>query len=419
MTTQIQNHPVVLEANPASTGSLSAGPIVEAGAAFMRLAGLDGAPQSSASAIASDRASTRTAHGKPEHFDVIVIGGGQAGLAVGHYLKQHDARFLILDANERVGDAWRKRWDSLCLFSPAWGSSLDGLRFPGPPNALPTKDQMADYLESYAAHFQLPVRNGTRVETLTRNARGFVVKTPGGTLEANKVIIAMASYQQPRMPDFARQLPADVVQMHSSAYKNPAQLRPGRVVVVGAGNSGIEIARDLCAAHEVVLAAPKVPEIPVPMTNWIGTRLFSRLLLRLVFHYLLTIRTPMGRKARPKMSHGATPLIRTKRADLVRAGARFAERVTGVRDGKLLTQDGQALEAQNVIWSTGFDASQSFIKLPIFDDQGQPMHEAGVVTREPGLYFVGLPFMYSASSSMIHGVSRDAKRIAATVMARA
>jgi len=405
MTTQIQNRLAP-----------STGTIVEAGTAFMRLAGLDGALPSSASASASGVATARTT---PERLDVIVIGGGQAGLAVGHYLKEHDANVLILDANERVGDAWRKRWDSLRLFSPAWGSSLDGLRFPGPPNALPTKDQMADYLESYAAHFELPIRNRTRVESLTRNARGFVLKTSGGILEANKVIIAMASYQQPRMPDFARELGPDVVQMHSKDYKNPGQLQPGRVVIVGGGNSGAEIARDLCATHEVVLAARKVPEVPVPTTNWIGTRLFARILLRLVFHYLLTIRTPMGRKARPKLMHGATPLIRTKRPDLARAGARFAERVTGVHDGRLLTRDGQALEAQNVIWCTGFDASQSFIKLPIFDDQGEPMHEAGVVTNEPGLYFVGLPFMYSMSSSMIHGVSRDAKRIAGVVMARA
>lgn len=419
MTTQAQHRLAQLDSQTSNPGRAPAATtLVEAGAAFMRLAGLDGAPASGAAASArSDGRSHATA--EPERFGVIVIGGGQAGLSVGYHLKQQGVPFVILDASERIGDAWRTRWDSLRLFSPNWANGLDGLPFPGPRNALPTKDQMADYLESYAAHFELPVRTGTRVTSLTRNARGFVVQTSGGTLQADQVIIAMASYQRPRTPDFARDLGPEVVQMHSSAYRNPAQLRPGSVVIVGGGNSGVEIAHELCATHPVVLAAPKVGEAPVRMHTWLGTRLFSRILLRLVFHRLLTIRTPMGRKARPRMMHRATPLIRTNRDDLTRAGAQLAARVVGVRDGRLLTQDGQLLDAQNVIWSTGYDASQSFIQLPIFDEHGEPMHEAGVVTGEPGLYFVGLPFLYSMSSSMIHGVGRDAKRIAGVVKVHA
>jgi putative flavoprotein involved in K+ transport len=413
MTTQTQK----LDSNlPTAARAPAANTLVEAGAAFLRFAGLDGVAEPPSAAEASGARSL--AGQTPERFEVIVIGGGQAGLSVGYHLRQRGVRFVILDASERVGDAWRKRWDSLRLFSPAWASSLDGLPFPGPRNALPTKDEMADYLEGYAAHFELPVRTQTRVESLTRGATGFVVRTDRATLEADQVIIAMASYQKARTPAFARDLRPDIVQLHSSAYKNPAQLRPGRVAIVGGGNSGAEIAKELCVTHEVVLAAPEVGEAPVRMDSWLGTRVFSRFLLRLVFHYLLTIRTPMGRKARPKMMHAATPLIRVKRADLTRAGAQLAERVTGVRDSRLLTQDGQALDVQNVIWCTGFDATQSFIKLPIFDDRGDPRHEAGVVTSEPGLYFVGLPFLYSMSSSMIHGVGRDAKRIAGMVEAR-
>jgi putative flavoprotein involved in K+ transport len=406
MTTQNPNHLAARTTHTATaSGTPDASTIVEAGAAFMRFAGLDGAR-------------TRTT-AKQERFDVIVIGGGQAGLSVGYHLKQRGVRFVIIDASERIGDAWRKRWDSLSLFSPAWASELDGLRFPGPRHALPTKDQMADYLEGYAAHFQLPVRSSTRVESLTRNASGFVVQTSAGTLEADQVIIAMASYQQPRTPEFARELRSDIVQLHSTAYKNPGQLRPGSVAIVGAGNSGAEIARELCATHRVVLAAPNVGEVPFRMNTWFGTHVFARFLLRFMFHYVLSIRTPMGRKARPKMMHRATPLIRVMRRHLVNAGAKLAERVSGVRDGLPVTQDGQRLDVQNVIWCTGFDASRSFIKLPIFDDSGEPMHEAGVVTKEPGMYFVGLPFMYSASSAMIHGVGRDAKRIAGVVKARA
>lgn len=357
---------------------------------------------------------------KPERFEVIVIGGGQAGLSVGYHLKQRGMRFVILDASERVGDAWRKRWDSLRLFSPAWASCLDGLKFPGPSHAMPTKDQMADYLENYAKHFELPVRSSTYVHSVTRNANGFVVQTKDATLEADQVIVAMASYQKPRTPSFARELSSDVVQMHSASYKNPAQLRPGRVVVVGGANSGADIALELAATHQVVLAAPDVGEAPVRVDSWFGAQVFSRIFLRVVFHHVLSIRTPIGRKKRPAMMHQATPRVRVKRVDLQRAGVQWVGRVTSVSDGrKLVTQDGQVFEAENVIWSTGFDANQSFIKLPIFDEHGDPKHEAGVVTSEPGLYFVGLPFLYAMSSSMIHGVGRDAKRVVGVAAARA
>lgn len=364
---------------------------VEVGETFMRLAGRRAAS---------------------ERFDVIVIGGGQAGLSVGYHLKQQGVRFVILDASERVGDAWRKRWDSLRLFTPAWLDSLDGLPFPGPRDAMPTKDQMADYLEAYAAHFELPVRTKMRVERLTRNETGLVVQAGGVELTADQVIIAMASYQHKRTPAFARELRADVVQMHSSEYKNPGQLRPGSVAIIGGGNSGAEIARELSTTHRVIMSGPQVGEVPVRMDSWFGRMVFVRFLMRVVFHHLLTIRTPFGRKARPKMMHKATPLIRVKTADLAHAGVERTGRVASVCDGLAVTDEGRTLDVQNVIWCTGYAPSTSFVELPIFDESNEPMHEAGVVTREPGLYFVGLPFLYSMSSSMIHGVGRDARRIA-------
>jgi putative flavoprotein involved in K+ transport len=350
-----------------------------------------------------------------ETLDVIVIGGGQAGLSVGYHLKQRGVRFVILDASERIGDAWRKRWDSLRLFSPAWLSGLDGLRFPGPPGAFPTKDEMGDYLEAYAAHFRLPVRTGMRVDRLARSGAGFVVQAGGLELRADQVIVAMASYQQGRLPAFASELRSDIVQMHSTDYRSPAQLRPGRVAIVGGGNSGAEIAREVCRTHEVVLAGREVGAVPFRIGSLLGRTLLVGLLMRLVFHRVLTIRTPMGRKARPKMMHAATPLIRVKIAELARAGVQCAGRIAGVRDGLPVTEDGRALDVANVIWCTGFAPRASWIDLPIFDDAGEPAHEAGVVTREPGLYFVGLPFMYSMSSAMIHGVGRDARRIAGLV----
>lgn len=352
-------------------------------------------------------------------FDVIVIGGGQAGLSVGYHLKRRGLRFAILDASERVGDAWRKRWDSLKLFSPAWLDSLDGMPFPLPRNAFPTKDQMADYLEAYAKRFELPVRSGTKVERLSRHGEQFVLETNHGELRARRVVIAMASFQRKKLPPFASELKPDIVQLHSSEYKNPGQLREGSVLVVGCGNSGAEIAHELSRTHKVLMTAKKNDEVPFDGESFFGRWLFIGLLMRVVFHRVLTIRTPMGRKARPALMTKATPLIRTRASNLARDGVeRMGTRITGVRDGLPVTDDGRVLDVKNVVWCTGFESGQSWIDLPIFDAEGLPEHEAGVVGKAPGLYFVGLPFLYSMSSAMVHGVGRDAARICDAIAAQ-
>jgi putative flavoprotein involved in K+ transport len=348
----------------------------------------------------------------PERFDVIVVGGGQAGLSVGYYLARRGLKFVILDAHERVGDAWRKRWDSLRLFTPARFDALVGMPFPAPADSFPTHDEMADYLEAYAKRFQLPVRNRTRVESLTKRNGRYLVRAGGRELEADQVVIAMANYQKPRTPELATSLSSDIVQLHSSDYKNPEQLRQGPVLLAGAGNSGAEIAIELRnQGHDVWLSGRPTGEAPFRLTSFWGRWVGARLLLRFVFHRLLTIKTPMGKKARPKILSGGTPLIRTRKSDLLAAGVRWVGRVVGVKGGRPVLEDGQAVDVANVIWCTGFYQGFSWIDLPIFDDSGAPQHEGGVVTGQPGLYFVGLNFLYSMSSSMIHGVGRDAARI--------
>lgn len=357
-------------------------------------------------------------HTAAPRFDVIVIGGGQAGLSVGYHLKQRGVRFVIVDGSERIGDAWRKRWDSLKLFSPAWLDGLDGLPFPLPRNECPTKDQMADYLEAYAKRFELPVQLRTQVERLSRKDGLFSVQTNRGELIAKQVVIAMASFQRKKLPVFAAELKSDIAQLHSSEYKNAAQLREGSVLVVGCGNSGAEIAHELASSHEVVMTAKKNDEVPFDGRSFLGRWVFLGLLMRVVFHRVLTIRTPMGRKARPKLMVTATPLIRTRASDLARDGVeRAGTRITGARDGLPVTDEGRVLDVQNIIWCTGFESGQSWIDLPIFGADGQPRHEAGVVNEAPGLYFVGLPFLYSMSSAMVHGVGRDAARISDLIAA--
>jgi putative flavoprotein involved in K+ transport len=353
--------------------------------------------------------------------DVIVIGGGQAGLSVGYHLAKRGLRFLILDAHPRIGDVWRRRWDTLRLFTPARFDGLDGMPFPGPRNAFPTKDQMADYLEAYAARFELPVLTGVRVTRLSRvdgRVDGpFVVEAGERRFEAAQVVVAMASYQRPRVPTFASELSPNIVQLHSLDYKSSAQLRDGGVLLVGAGNSGAEIAMDVAARHRVWMSGRHPGHVPFRIDSLFAKLILVRFIFRVVFHRILTVKTPPGRKARLK--HAGAPLIRQKPKQLAAAGITRVPRTVGVRGGQPLLEDGRTLDVANVIWCSGFDAGLSWIDLPIFGDAGEPRHESGIVGEVPGLYFVGLHFLHAFSSSMIHGVGRDAARISDAVAARA
>jgi putative flavoprotein involved in K+ transport len=348
-----------------------------------------------------------------EHVHTVVIGGGQAGLSVGYHLATRGVEFIILDANHRIGDVWRRRWDSLRLFTPAQHAGLDGLPFPAPPFSFPSKDAMADYLESYARRFALPVRLGVRVERLSRAGRRFLVVAGASRIEADHVVVAMARYQRPRVPSFAADLAPTIAQLHSFDYRNPAQLRPGPVLVVGAGNSGAEIAMEAAATrHTTWLAGPSTGHVPIAIDGPAARLGMTRLMLRVVFHRVLSIATPIGRRLRPKLLRRAAPLIRLKPRDFVAAGVTRAPRVVGVEGGRPILEDGRILDVGTVVWCTGFDPGFSWIDLPIFGADGEPRHDAGVAIGEPGLYFVGLHFLYALSSDMIHGVGRDAARIA-------
>ena len=353
-----------------------------------------------------------------ERVEVAIIGGGQAGLSVGYQLKQLGVPFVILDAQRRVGDAWRARWDSLRLFTARRFSSLAGMPMPGDQFGFPTKDEMADYLETYARHFELPVRSGVRVDRLSRLGDRFIVVAGRHRIEASNVVVAMGSYQRPRRPSFAGELRSTIVQLHSFEYRNLSQLHPGDVLVVGAGNSGAEIAIETVARHRTWMAGRETGHVPFRVDGLAARLGLSRLVLRVIFHRVLSIATPIGRRLRPRMLHRAAPLIRTKGKDLTAAGVLRVPRVAGVRNGLPLLEDGRVLDVANVVWCTGFDAAFSWIDLPVFGTDGLPQHEAGVVASEPGLFFVGLPFLYAFSSEMIHGVGRDAARIADAVAAR-
>ena len=326
-------------------------------------------------------------------------------------------KFLILDAHARVGDAWRQRWDSLRLFTPAKYDGLDGMPFPAPPRYFPTKDEMADYLEVYARHFLLPVRNGVRVDGVSKDGERYVVTSGAQRFVAREVVVAMADYQKPKLPAFAGELSSSIVQLHSSAYKRPAQLRPGTVLLVGAGNSGAEIAMELReAGHPVIVSGPDVGSVPGWFQSTFGQVVVAPVLFRGIFHRLLSEATPVGRKVKAK-GHRATPLIRTLPKHLAAAGVERVGRVRRVQDGKPVLEDGKVLDVQNVIWSTGFHAGFSWVNVPVFDEQGNPRQKRGV-SESPGLYFVGLTFLYAMSSSMIYGVGRDAQYVAEHIVER-
>ena len=354
----------------------------------------------------------------PERVETIVIGGGQAGLSVGYHLARRGLPFLILEANPRIGDSWRGRWDSLRLFTPARFDGLAGMPFPAPPNSFPTKDEMADYLASYAERFKLPVRTGVRVDRLSRRGDAFIVTAGDRVFEAKQVVVAMADFQSSRIPAFASDLDPAIVQLHSSAYQNPSQLRDGGVLIAGAGNSGAEIAMEVARTHPTWVAGRDTGHVPFRIDSIVAQAFLAPVLFRVVFHRVLTVKTPMGRKARPKLVGKGGPLIRVKPDDLARVGVQRVPRVVGAQNGLPVLEGGQTLDVTNVIWCTGFSPGFSWIDLPVLAESGGPVHEAGVVAREPGLYFVGLHFLFSFSSTMIHGVGRDADRIAAAIAAR-
>lgn len=353
-----------------------------------------------------------------ERFDVIVIGAGQAGLSTGYSLSKTGLSFVILDANERIGDSWRNRWDSLHLFTPAKFNGLPGLRFPSSPNYFPSKDEMGDYLENYAEHFNLPIRTGIKVTGLAKEGDLFCVTSKDQMFYAENIVVAMSNFQNPKVPEFAGSLDSNIIQFHSLDYREPSQFQKGGVLVVGAGNSGAEIALEASrSGHMVWLSGRDTGHVPFKIDGMLGRLILIRLVLRVLFHRILTTNTPIGRKARPKLLSSGGMLIRIKPKEFKYAGIKRVPRVTGVDRGLPLLEDGQVPDVKNVVWCTGFYPSFSWIDIPVFRDM-EPMHDRGIVTKEPGLYFTGLHFLYSFSSTMIHGAARDAEYIVKSIMRR-
>jgi putative flavoprotein involved in K+ transport len=347
---------------------------------------------------------------KAQHIETLIIGAGQAGLSTGYQLQRRGRPFLIVDGNQRIGDNWRQQWDTLRLYTPAKYDGLPGLPFPAARWHCPGKDKVGDYLERYALHFDLPVRTNTRVEQLqARPDGGYVASVAGEAISCDNVVVATGSFgRTPNVPEFAGELDPAIRQLHSMEYRNPEQLADGTVLVVGAANSGTDIALEAVKTHRTLLAGRHPGQVPVDIDSATG-RLFTPLVMFL-FKYVFTRARSVGRKAIANAEQNGLPLTRNKLAHLDAAGITRLGRIAGVRDGLPVTADGDVLEdVTTVVWCTGSVPDHSWIDLPVCSDDGRPRHVRGVSPDEPGLLFLGLDFQYAIASSTIQGVDRDAR----------
>jgi len=335
-------------------------------------------------------------------LDVIVIGGGQSGLAAGYFLQQEGLSFRILDAGLRTGDSWRSRYDSLVLFTPAKRDALPGLAFPGEPEHYPTRDEVAEYLEAYVKAFNLPVEYASPALRVQATPSGFETTTPQGHWTARAVIVATGPFQSPFLPALAQKLTPEVIQLHTSAYRNPTDLPPGRVLVVGSGNSGAQIAKELSHTHQVTVAQGR-PQPALPQRLF-GRDIFDVLSCLGLLKVDVTSRLGQFLKRRD-------PVIGTDLRALCRAGQlQLAQRIVDTAGRALITQDGHRLEAGAVVWATGFRPNYSWLDVDVLDDRGYPL-QVGGLTAVPRMLFLGLPWQRTRGSALLGGVGQDAQRL--------
>ena len=336
------------------------------------------------------------------HYDTIVIGAGQAGLAAGYFLKRAGTRFLIVDGADAAGDSWMRRWDSLRLFTTARYNGLPGMRFPGRADALPARDDVARYLQRYASHFQLPMAFGSRVQSLEYEGGRFVVDSGGVRLTSDSVIVATGAYHKPFVPAFAGRLAAGILQLHSSEYRNPEQLGEGEALVVGAGNSGAQIAIELAASRRLWLSGRDTGSIPrrilgVDVYRWLWPTLMRP-----------TVNSRLGRRLMNGRLFAGDPLVGIAATDLALPTLSRVGRTVDAVDGLPVIEGHGGLDVSAVIWCTGFRPAFDWIRLPVFERNGYPRHQRGLVPEAPGLAFLGLRYQHRMSSALLGGVGEDA-----------
>ena len=339
-------------------------------------------------------------NGSARRFEVVVIGGGQAGLAMGYYLRQQARRFVIFERGDSIAPAWRERWDSLTLFTPRRYSALPGLPFSGDPDGYPTRDEVISYLDRYAETFELPIELNSEVRDVSREPDRFVIEVDGRTVTADQVVIATGPFQTPFVPKLAGKLEPKVWQTHSTGYRRPGDVPEGTVLVVGGGNTGFQIAKELSATHKVVLSVGSKQK-PLPQ-RIAGRDLFWWLTKT---HLLsTTVESRLGNK----LQHRDTLIGSNPRELKRRYGVELKPRATDASGRTISFEDGHELEVEAVIWATGYRPDYSWIDLPILTESGRLRHRRGV-TDVPGLSFLGLTWQWTRGSALIGWVKDDAE----------
>lgn len=346
------------------------------------------------------------------HEDTIIIGAGQAGLATAYFLQQLKVNFLILDASEQVGETWNNRWDSLKLFTPAQYNGLPGFPFPAKSGTFPTKTEMAAYLMKYAEKYSFPIQLRTSVTSIRQTSSGYEIHTGAETFECDNLVIATGGHPKPKKPDLSGSLSSAIFNIHSSQYKNPGSLPPGRVLVVGVGTSGVQIAIDLAKTHKVFLSGKPTFHIPDFIFRYFGRPYWW------FINNILTIKTPMGRKARKGILTGGAPLINVSMKDVHAAGIEQLPRLTGVENGQPKFEDGRVVKVDSIIWATGFKPDFKWIEIVQVEESGWPKTNRGISNNCDGLYFVGMVFQFGLTSAIIGGVGRDAGFVAKHIAER-
>ena len=339
-------------------------------------------------------------------FDVVVVGAGQAGLAIGYFLARQGRRFVILDRAPSVGAAWRDRWDSLTLFTARRYDSLPGLEFPGDPDSYPGRDEVIEYLERYAERFELPLELSTEVRRLSNEEGAFVLELDGRTITAEQVVVATGPFQTPFVPDLAGSLSPEVVHVHSTGYRRPGDVPSGTVLVVGGGNTGFQIAKELSGTHDVHLSVGSRQK-PLP----------QRFLGRDLFWWLTTtrlLRTTVESRLGRRLSTRDTLIGSSPRELERRYGVELRPRAVGALGRTIRFEDGSELEVDAVIWATGYRPDYAWIDVPALAADGRLRHRRGV-TDAPGLYFLGLTWQHTRGSALIGWVEDDAEFIAGEI----